>query len=75
MWCIFDHIPPKPSGQCVGTLLGVGIAPMEARIRVAIAAPFMVMVSGSFHPFIIKVGWLVLVPAVGILVTMIICML
>ena len=66
-----DHIPPKPSGELTGLLLGVGVAPLEVIVRVPIAAPSMVMVSGSFYPFFIEVGWLVFVSAVGILVTVI----
>ena len=72
---IHEHVPPRSSGQCVGALLSVGIAPMEALVRVPVAAPSMVMVSGSFCPFFMKAGWLVLVSAVGILVTVVATML
>ena len=71
---IHDYIPPRPSGHQIGALLSVGIAPLEAFVRIAVAAPFVVMVSGSFHPFFIKVGWLVFVSAVGILMTVIVSM-
>ena len=47
-------------------LLGVGIKPMEAFVRVAVATSFMILVSGSFNPFVKVVGWLMFVSAVGI---------
>ena len=72
---IHDHIPPRPSGQHISVLLGVGIEPMEVLVRVAVATTFMVLMSGSFYPCIIKIGWFVLVSVVGILVTMFVTML
>ena len=72
---IHDYIPPRPSWQHIGVLLSVGIAPMEVLAGVAIAAPSVVMVSGSFNPFFMEVGWLVFVSAVDILLTVIVSML
>ena len=66
---IHDCVPPGPSGQHIGVLLGVGIEPMEVLVRVAVAASFMVLVSGS------EIGWLVFVSTVGIAMTMIISVL
>ena len=63
---IHNYIPPRPSGQFIGVLFGIGIEPMEILVRVPVAAASVVMVSGSFCPFIIEIGWLVFVSAVGI---------
>ena len=71
---IHDCTPPRPSGQHIGALLGVGIKPMEILVRVAIAASFVVLVSGSFCPIAMETGWLVFVSTVGILMTMIVSM-
>ena len=71
---IHNHIPQRPPWQLIGVLLSVGIVPMELLVRIAVAAPFMVMVSGSFHPFFVKVGWFVLVSAVGITMGVIVTM-
>ena len=71
---IHNYIPPRPSGQLIGVLLGVGIEPMEVLVRVAVATSFMVLVSGSFNPFIKVIGWFVFVSAVGIAMAMIVSM-
>ena len=68
---IHNCIPPRPSKQYIGVLLGVGIEPMEVLVRVADAASSMAMVSDSFYPFVTEIGWLVFVLTVGILMTMI----
>ena len=63
---IHNCIPPRPSGQHIGVLLGVGIEPMEVLVIVAVTTTFVILVSGSFHPCIKIIGWFVFVPAVGI---------
>ena len=68
---IHNCIPPRPSGQHIGVLLGVGIKPMEELVRVAVADPFMILVSGALNPFVKVVGWLMFVSAVGIAMAMI----
>ena len=68
---IHDCIPPRPSEEFIGVLFGVGIKPMEVLVRVAVTTSFMILVSGSFNPFIKVVGWLKFVSAVGIAMAMI----
>ena len=65
---IHNCIPARPSGQHIGVLFGVGIEPLEVLVRVPVAAPSVVMVSGSFNPFFIETGWLVFVATVSILI-------
>ena len=72
---IHNYIPTRPSEQHIGILLSVGIVPIEVLVRVAIAAPSMVTVSGPFNPFFTEVGWLVFVSTVDMLVTVIVSML
>ena len=69
---IHNHIPRRPSEEFIGVLLGVRIKPMEVLVSVAIAAPLMIMVSGSIYPCIKIVGWLVFIPAVGIAMAVIV---
>ena len=63
---IHNHIPPRPSEEFIGVLLGVGIKPMEVLVRVAVTTSFMILVSGSFFPCIKIIGWFVFVSTVGI---------
>ena len=63
---IHDCIPPRPSEDFIGVLLGDGVKPMEVLVSVSVAASFVILVSGSFHPCIKATGWLVFFPAVGI---------
>ena len=68
---IQNHIPPRPSEEFIGALLGVGIEPMEVFVSVSVAASFMVLVSGSFCPCIKLIGWLVFVSKIGVAVVVI----
>ena len=71
---IHDYIPPRPSEEFIGALLGVGIEPMEVLVSVPVATSFMILVSGSFCPCIKIIGWFVFVSAVGIVMAMIVSM-
>ena len=44
---------------------------MEVLVRVAVATSFMVLVSGSFNPLIIEIGWFVFFSTVAIAMAMI----
>ena len=71
---IHNHIPPRPSEEFIGVLLGVGIKPMEVLVSVSVAASFVILVSGTFYPCIKIIGWLVFVPTVGIAMAVIVSM-
>ena len=71
---IHNCSPPRPSEEFIDVLLGVGIKPMEALVRVAVAASFMILVSGSFCPCIKIIGWFVFVSTVGIAMAVIVSM-
>ena len=72
---IQNYIPPRPSEDITGALFGVGIEPMEIFVSVSIAASFMILVIGTFHPCVEVIGWFVFVPTVGIAMAVIVSML
>ena len=43
---IQNYIPPRPSEEFIGALLGDGIKPMKVLVIVSVAAPFVILVSG-----------------------------
>ena len=55
-------------------LFGVGVKPMEVLLSVPVAASFMILVNGSFHPCIKIIGWFVFVSADGIAMAVIVSM-
>ena len=71
---IHDYIPPRLSAEIISALFGIGIEPLEMLVGVSVAAPFMILVSGPFHPCIKIIGWLVFVPTVGIAMAVIVSM-
>ena len=71
---IHDHIPPRPSEDITGVSLGEWVEPLQILIAISIAASFVVLMSGSFHPCIKVISWLVFVPAVGITMVVIVFM-
>jgi len=68
------YIPPRLSEDIIGVLFGVGVEPMEVFVGVSVTASLMVQMSGSIYPCIKVVGWLMLVPAVGIAVIVVVAM-
>ena len=60
------YVPPRPSGDITGVSLGEWVEPLQILIAFSIAASFVILMSGSFYPCIIKIGWFVFVSAVGI---------
>ena len=72
---IHYHIPPRPSEDIVGVFFGEWVIPLEILITVSVAALFVILVSGSFYPCIKVIRWLVLVPTVGIAMSVIVTML
>ena len=71
---IQNHIPPRPSEDFIGALLGDRVKPMEVLVSVSVAASFVILVSGTFCPYIKVIGWFVFVPTVGIAMGMIVSM-
>ena len=71
---IHDCIPPRPSEDIAGVLLGDGVKPLEVLICVSVAASFVILVSGTFCPYIKVIGWFVFVPTVGIAMVVIVTM-
>ena len=71
---IHYDIPPRPSEDIVGVLLGVWVKPMEILVAVPVAASLVILVSGSLYPCIKVISGLELVFAVGITVGVVVPM-
>ena len=71
---IHYHIPPRLSEDIVGILFGEWIEPLEIRVTVPVAASFVILVSGSFYPFIKVISRFKLVFTVGITVGVVVSM-
>ena len=71
---IHYDIPPRPSEDIVGVLLGVWVKPMEILVAVSVAASFVILVSGSFNPCIKVIRRLMFVSTVGITVGVVVPM-
>ena len=63
---IHYHIPPRLSEDIIGVSFGEWVVPLEILIAVSVAASFVILVSGTFYPWITVIRWFVLVPTVGI---------
>ena len=71
---IHYYIPPGPSEDIIGVLFGEWIEPKKVLVAVAVAASFVILMSGSLYPGIIIIRWFVLVPTVGIAMGVIVSM-
>ena len=71
---IHYDIPPRPSEDIVGVLLGVWVKPMEILVAVPVAASFVILVSGSFNPCIKVIRRFMFVSTVGITVGVVVPM-
>ena len=71
---IHYDIPPRPSEDIVGVLLGVWVKPKEILVAVPVAASLVILMSGSLYPCIKVIKRFMLVLTVGIAMGVIVSM-
>ena len=71
---IHYHVPPRLSEDIIGVSFGEWVIPLEILIAVSVAASFVILMSGTFYPYIIVIRWFVLVSTVGIAMGVIVSM-